>query len=164
MGARTNGSGLARPKPAVGLHLLGAHFVNRLSKARRQKMMAGFRGKGNHSTEQAFRLAMVRAGVSGWNLHEQAILGKPDFWFPRAKVAVFVDGCFWHGCLYCCRVPVRNSGYWAKKIKSNQERDRKITRRLRRTGIVVLRFWEHELVAKRISVCLRRLVSILQSK
>ena len=64
----------------------------------RSRAMAAVRGKGNISTEQRLRLALVRAGVSGWTLHTKSIVGCPDFYFAKQRLAIFTDGCFWHGC------------------------------------------------------------------
>ena len=68
---------------------------------------------------------------------------RPDVVFPRQRVAVFVDGCFWHGCPEHGTWPAANSAYWTRKLDRNQERDRETTRRLTDDGWVVLRFWEH---------------------
>jgi DNA mismatch endonuclease (patch repair protein) len=80
-------------------------------------------------------------GVTGWR-RNRPIVGKPDFVFPKAKVAVFVDGCFWHGCPKCYRAPKSNVPYWRLKIERNRKRDLKVNRELRKRGWVVLRFWE----------------------
>ena len=67
-----------------------------------------------------------------------------DLVFRRAKVAVFVDGCFWHGCPKHHAPPKTNAGYWATKIDGNRVRDRHTTALLRAAGWIVLRFWSHE--------------------
>jgi DNA mismatch endonuclease (patch repair protein) len=90
------------------------------------------------------RLALVRARLSGWLLHTSGVPGSPDFFFPSARVVVFVDGCFWHGCA-CGHLPATNKKFWNAKIERNRERDRQTTARLEAEGIKVLRFWEHEL-------------------
>ena len=61
------------------------------------------------------------------------------------KIAVFVDGCFWHGCPVHSHIPKSNIGYWAPKLKKNKERDKEKNERLLEQGWRVLRFWEHEL-------------------
>lgn len=71
---------------------------------------------------------------------------KADIVFPRAKVCVFVDGCFWHGCPKHFAAPKTNRAWWSEKIADNRLRDRRKTRQLRRAGWTVLRFWEHELL------------------
>ena len=72
---------------------------------------------------------------------------RPDVVFPRQSVAVFVDGCFWHGCSAHSKTPDRNRYYWGPKIARNQERDAEQVARLESAGWTVLRAWEHEPVA-----------------
>jgi DNA mismatch endonuclease (patch repair protein) len=69
---------------------------------------------------------------------------KADLLFKRSKVAVFVDGCFWHGCPSHGRRPSNNSDWWEKKLSGNVRRDEDTNQRLRDQGWTVLRFWEHE--------------------
>ena len=112
---------------------------------KRSHAMAAVRGKDNKTTERRLRLALVRAAVSGWKLHSKNIHGKPDFYFPEHKLALFVDGCFWHGCPNCGHFPNTNSAFWRAKIERNQERDRRTTQQLIDEGYYVTRMWEHEL-------------------
>ncbi|MGH9303753.1 MAG: very short patch repair endonuclease [Acidimicrobiales bacterium] len=73
--------------------------------------------------------------------------GRPisvDIAFPRQKLAVFVDGCFWHGCTQHRTVPVANSSYWAPKLQRNANRDRATVDRLHSAGWTALRLWEHD--------------------
>lgn len=79
-------------------------------------------------------------------MHVLDLPGKPDFFFPSEKLAVFVDGCFWHGCPTCGHVPKSNSAFWRAKIQRNRERDESATEKLEAIGIKVIRFWEHELL------------------
>jgi len=115
----------------------------------RSKTMSAIRGKGNKTTELTLRMALIRAGVSGWRLHAADVLGRPDFFFPREAVAVFVDGCFWHGCSRCGHTPKTRSAFWAAKFARNKARDRRTTRKLRTGGIHVIRLWEHQLKTPR---------------
>jgi len=120
--------------------------MDRLSKAARSVTMSRIRGRGNRSTELALRLALVRAGLSGWRLHPSDVVGRPDFWFDAERLAVFVDGCFWHCCSRCrIPIPANNRMYWKAKLTNNKRRDRAVTRILRAEGIQVRRIWEHEL-------------------
>ena len=126
----------------------------------RSRVMATVQSRRNRSTEWRVRAALIGAGVKGWKLNAGDILGKPDFVFPVERVAVFVDGCFWHGCSRCKRVPSSNVAYWKSKIQRNRARDRAISRNLRRQGWQVIRVWEHQLktterVLKRIRTCLQ---------
>ena len=107
--------------------------------------MGAIKGRGNKSTELKFRMALIRANISGWKLHKKSMTGTPDFYFEKSKYAVFVDGCFWHGCPKCGHVPKTNTEFWKTKISRNKTRDLKITKELNRQGIRVLRFWEHQI-------------------
>jgi len=85
---------------------------------------------------------------------------KPDIVFTRQRVAVFVDGCFWHGCLEHGTQPRSNSAYWSAKIAGNQERDRRVTSALEHAGWTVVRRWEHESVDESVEL----IVAILESR
>jgi DNA mismatch endonuclease (patch repair protein) len=74
------------------------------------------------------------------------VRGKPDVVFTRARVAVFVDGCFWHACPQHYCEPLSNAEYWKRKIERNRERDAAVTSALEADGWTVLRFWEHEVM------------------
>lgn len=111
----------------------------------RSRIMGTIRGRDNKSTERRLRGLLVRAAISGWKLNPSGVSGKPDFFFPRKRVAIFVDGCFWHGCRTCGRVPKTNKRFWEAKIQRNQIRDGVTTEILQSQGIRVLRFWEHDL-------------------
>lgn len=69
---------------------------------------------------------------------------RPDVVFSRCRVAVYVDGCFWHGCPEHWTRSRTNQGYWDEKVNANRERDLRMTAVLEREGWTVLRFWEHE--------------------
>lgn len=133
--------------------------MDRVSKAVRSKTMSAIRKRGNRSTEWKLRSALVRAGISGWVMHNSSVLGCPDFWFEKERLAVFVDGCFWHGCENCCRLPAQNAKYWHPKIAGNIARDRSQSARLRRMGIKVLRMWEHSLADPSQIAQLTRIIS-----
>ena len=111
----------------------------------RSKTMSSIRGKNNKTTELKLKMALVRKCVSGWQLHPKNIAGKPDIFFSNDKIAVFVDGCFWHGCPDCGHIPKTRNEFWAAKIKRNKERDQLVSRQLKSEGIRVVRIWEHEL-------------------
>ncbi|MCC6365400.1 MAG: very short patch repair endonuclease [Bryobacterales bacterium] len=111
----------------------------------RSTVMARVKSQRNRSTEWRLRSALVRAGICGWTLHSD-LPGKPDFIFETERLIIFVDGCFWHGCPKCKRMPSSNTDYWSVKIARNRKRDRVTTALLRRDGWTVLRFWEHQLI------------------
>lgn len=119
----------------------------------RSRAMSAIRSKDNTTTERRLRLALVRARIRGWQLNPRHIPGKPDFFFANAKIAIFTDGCFWHGCPMCGHLPLKNSAFWKAKISRNRERDRDKTLQLQSAGYQVLRFWEHELKS-RLETCI----------
>ncbi|MGR3176506.1 MAG: DNA mismatch endonuclease Vsr [Candidatus Anammoxibacter sp.] len=71
--------------------------------------------------------------------------GKPDFVYTNHKIAIFVDGCFWHGCSKHCRLPSSNCAYWVKKIEKNKKRDKQVIKSLKEKGWQSIRIWEHEI-------------------
>ena len=135
--------------------------VDKVDKASRSRIMSRIRSKGNVSTERRLRFAMVRAGIRGWLMHAKSVQGSPDFFFPSKGLAVFVDGCFWHGCLSCYRRPKSRRDYWDKKLLRNITRDRRVNETLRSRRISLLRIWEHE-VLQDIPVTLQRIESALK--
>ena len=117
--------------------------MDTLSRKERSKRMSLVKSKGNRSTEISLVAQFRAAKIKGWRRNYR-ILGSPDFVFPQAKLAVFVDGCFWHGCPKHGRVPKTNVSYWKPKIEGNIARDRRVSRQLRAAGWSVLRIWEHD--------------------
>jgi DNA mismatch endonuclease, patch repair protein len=118
------------------------------SKEKRSQVMAAIRHRGNRSTERRFAALLRCSRVSGWRLHSCDVIGKPDFYFSELRIAIFVDGCFWHGCPKCFQAPQQNASFWAAKISRNRQRDQEVSRALRRLGIKVIRLWEHDLEAR----------------
>lgn len=115
-----------------------------LSKAKRSALMATIRSRRNKSTELALVKTFRLHGITGWRRHV-ALPGRPDFIFPKNKLAVFVDGCFWHGCPKHSRHAIKSGEFWRKKLDLNKARDRRVTSQLRLLGWRVVRLWEHEL-------------------
>jgi DNA mismatch endonuclease, patch repair protein len=105
--------------------MAGTDIFNR---EKRSAVMARIRGRGNKATELRLIALMRAARITGW-------------------LAVFVDGCFWHGCPQHATQPKQNAAFWREKIARNQARDRTVNRTLRSLGWRVLRIWEHELKA-----------------
>jgi DNA mismatch endonuclease (patch repair protein) len=96
--------------------------------------------------EMALRRELHRRGLR-YRVDAPVLPGlrrRADLVFTRARVAVFVDGCFWHGCPQHCTSAKSNAAFWAAKITANQARDADTTRRLREAGWTVVRIWEHE--------------------
>lgn len=102
--------------------------------------MAAVHSRGNTTTELPLRRILWAAGIRGYRKH-WPVAGKPDFAWPGRKLAVFVDGCFWHGCR-CKYLPRTNTEFWRNKIEANRRRDRRVAESLRRDGWTVLRIRE----------------------
>jgi DNA mismatch endonuclease, patch repair protein len=114
------------------------------TKAKRSAVMSRIRGRGNKDTELALMKIFRQHGITGWR-RNQKIFGKPDFLFRHQRLALFVDGCFWHGCPRHCKIPTGNRAFWKKKFATNKARDRRVNRELRKLGWQVVRVWEHDL-------------------
>lgn len=107
--------------------------------------MQGNRGK-DSGPELAVRSAMHRLGLR-FRKHTQPLKGlrcEADAVFRRERIAVFIDGCYWHGCREHGRIPSDTNGYWAAKLGRNMERDIRNNRALSEAGWLPLRYWEHE--------------------
>jgi DNA mismatch endonuclease, patch repair protein len=111
---------------------------------KRSRIMSRIRSKGNYTTELRFMRMMREYKISGWRRGSK-LPGRPDFLFPKQKLAVFIDGDFWHGNPRRYRIPKTNCDYWSAKIAGNRKRDRMINRVLRKKGWKVLRIWESSL-------------------
>jgi len=132
------------------------------SRERRSAVMAAVRSKGNASTEQRLVRLLRAHRVTGWR-RGASLPGSPDFVFRAAKLALFVDGCFWHGCPRHSSMPANNRAYWLPKLTRNKARDRAVTRVLRAAGWRVLRVWECALNVKRQAVTMRRIARVLRA-
>jgi DNA mismatch endonuclease (patch repair protein) len=132
-----------------------------VAKEKRSKIMSAIRSKGNETTEVAAMRLFRKYKIIGWR-RNQALLGKPDFVFPKGKLVVFVDGCFWHG--HTCLKP-RDSlkrGFWKEKIERNIERGKLVNKILRKDGWKVIRIWECEIEKKKYNKKLRVIKSYLE--
>jgi DNA mismatch endonuclease (patch repair protein) len=130
------------------------------TKAKRSAVMSAIRSAKNQATEVRL-IELFRAyGISGWR-RGMKLAGRPDFVFRNARVAIFVDGCFWHGCPRHAQLPASNRAYWLPKLRNNVERDRRANRILRRNGWRVARIWQHELKCPR--KVLRRIKRLLNN-
>lgn len=157
------------------------------TKAKRSQLMSHIRGRGNRDTELALVRIFRANGITGWrrqvslslkasgSRHKTQTLrstsrwptsqrgdgGKfrvrPDFVFPKLRLAVFVDGCFWHACPLHANQPKTNAAFWRKKLATNKARDQLVTRTLRKRGWRVLRIWEHDLLRNREGRLLKRI-------
>jgi DNA mismatch endonuclease (patch repair protein) len=122
----------------------------------RSDLMSRIGSYGNQTTELKMVELLRRDGLKGWRRH-LSLPGKPDFAWPEKKVALFVDGCFWHG--HSCKrnlKPKVNVKKWEEKISGNKRRDRRSRRLLRGKGWKVIRIWECQL-SRNPKNCLKRI-------
>lgn len=117
------------------------------SKAKRKYVMSQIKSSGNAKTEKVLIRIFKELGIKGWRRH-QHLVGHPDFVFRRHRVAVFVDGCFWHCCPIHQTWPKNNARFWREKLTANRVRDQRVTQTLKQQKWRVLRIWEHELNVK----------------
>src|SRR5690349_16360382 len=97
------------------------------TKAKRSRCMSSIRSSGNKDTELKLIVIFRESGIKGWR-RNQGLHGKPDFVFRKERVALFVDGCFWHGCPRHGRTPGSNEDYWGPKLARNKLRDARVIR------------------------------------
>ena len=128
------------------------------SKKKRSEVMSHIRARGNKDTELAMIQILRKNKIIGWR-RNQHVFGKPDFVFPRQKVALFIDGCFWHVCPDHCNFPKNNEEFWQKKLHINMNRDLTVNQTLVSKGWKVIRIWEHEL--KDTSKVTNRIITVL---
>lgn len=121
----------------------------------RSRMMSRIRGR-DTGPELALRRAIWARGGRGFRTHPHSVFGKPDLAWVGQKVAVFVDGAFWHGHPSAYKRG-KSGQFWDKKIERNIQRDRQVTRFLRRAGWVVVRIWDFD-VCRNPSACARRVL------
>ena len=111
---------------------------------KRSAVMSAIRGSGNRATELRLIALFREHHIVGWRRY-QPLPGRPDFVFRQSKLAIFVDGCFWHFCPRCGNLPKNNARFWEQKLVGNRDRDRAVSKQLRAIGWTPLRIWEHEL-------------------
>ena len=160
------------------------------TKAKRSEVMSRIRSRGNKDTELALMRVFRAHGITGWRRQRklrveglrvesrkgstsprpspqrgegEAFSVRPDFVFPKLRLALFVDGCFWHACPLHTTKPRNNAAFWRKKFAANKARDRLVARTLRARGWRVLRIWEHELARGNTTRLLRRIRHALTS-
>ena len=113
-------------------------------KEKRSEIMSSVKSTGNKSTEMLLINLFKLNGIKGWR-RNYPLFGNPDFVFPKRKVAVFVDGEFWHGHPTRGQIPKTNTEFWKNKINKNRRRDREVNRTLKKRGWKIVRIWQHEL-------------------
>ena len=120
--------------------------MDKLTTKRRSENMRQIQGK-NTVPELAIRKLCREIGFSGYRIHRKSLPGKPDIAWVGRKLAIFVNGCFWHGhtCVVGIRKPKSNRAYWVPKLERNQQRDAENIAALRIAGWNVLVIWECEI-------------------
>lgn len=134
--------------------------MDRVSKDVRSQIMSSIRGKDTRP-EIILRQLVLSAGYryrKNYRIGNKTI----DLAFTKKRIAVMVDGCFWHGCPYCYRKPKSNKIYWNEKLRANKLRDKRANLEIRGAGWTVMRIWEHE-INRNPQVAVRRLISKLVS-
>lgn len=141
----------------------GKHRATTFGNLTRSQLMTRVRSSGNKTTELLMAQLLRKAGLKGWRRH-LPLPGRPDFAWPAHKVAVFVDGCFWHGHRCGKNIsPRTNAQAWREKISNNKKRDRTVARQLRQRGWCVLRIWECRLHNVP-NACIRRVRGALEER
>jgi DNA mismatch endonuclease (patch repair protein) len=123
----------------------------------RSRLMSRVR-TANTAPEVALRRALWRGGVRGWRLHTKDLPGRPDVVFRRKRVAIFVDGAFWHG--HPDYYWGQSGAFWDEKIARNRQRDERVDQNLKAMGWTVLRIWDFE-VDHDPDACAERVASAL---
>ncbi len=131
-----------------------------LTKAQRARCMSAIRGK-DTKPEILLRKTLWHKGYR-YRLKNR-LPGRPDIVFPTERVAVFVDGCFWHSCPEHYQKPATNVAFWREKIRKNRQRDREVNALLKSEGWKVLRFWEHE-VKNHPEACARQVIRAIDTR
>lgn len=125
---------------------------------KRSEIMRKVKSKNNKSTELRLIEIFKKNGIKGWQ-RNYSVKGHPDFVFLKKKIAVFVDGCFWHG--HDCRntKPSDNRDYWSNKRERNRKHDEEVSAMFEARGWTVLRIWECELKRKNESILVDRIIN-----
>lgn len=112
--------------------------------------------------EILIRKALWKRGIRGYRLHWKKVPGRPDLAFPKKKVAIFVNGCFWHRCPYCdLPLPKSNSEFWSEKFRKNLERDQRKVLELRSVQWEVLTIWECQ-IKNDIEACIKKIEELIR--
>ena len=135
--------------------------MDNLTTKQRKLCMSRIRSE-NTKPEMLFRKAIWSKGLRGYRVHNKKIEGKPDIYFPSKKLAVFIDGCFWHKCPTCALGSKTNKKYWNPKIEKNILRDKEHQSKLLSEGWKVIVIWECE--AKKEGLLLEKLEPLLGLK
>lgn len=116
---------------------------DKFTKETRGRIMSSIRGK-NTKPEIAVRKILWHNGVR-YRIHDRSIFGTPDISIKKKKIAVFIDGCFWHGCSRCYKEPKTNTEFWRNKIERNKKRRHNVRLVLKQDGWKIFEIWEHDI-------------------
>lgn len=120
------------------------------------KSFSGNKGK-NTKPELELRKALWASGLKGYRIHYTKAAGRPDISYVGEKIAIFVNGCYWHRCPYCkLKLPKSNVDFWKDKFEKNKDRDKKKTKALKDKGWRVLTIWECQ-IKKDITKCVNKI-------
>ncbi len=129
----------------------------RASSVNVSKSMKGNKAK-DTKPELELRKLLYSYGLLGYRLNLKTIPGRPDICYTKRKIAIFVNGCYWHRCPYCrLHLPKTNRSFWKKKFMRNKERDRLKTQKLRKMGWTVITVWECQ-INKRLDATVQRIL------
>lgn len=117
----------------------------------------------NTGPEMTLRRALWRSGLRYRLGRGRKLPGNPDVVFVSSRLAIFVDGCFWHGCPVHATQPGTNTEFWQRKLDGNKQRDQRVNARLGELGWTVLRLWEHE-VKRNVNECVGRVARLVSSR
>lgn len=133
------------------------------TKKKRSEIMSRILSKDTKLERDFLKQLSLISHATGYRYrkHYTKLPGKPDVAFPSKKIAVFIDGCFWHGCSLHSRTPLSNSDYWKRKIAKNRARDRQVTKVCKKSGWQVIRLWEHA-VKKRPAHAVEKIMKALE--
>lgn len=127
------------------------------------KIMSANKAK-NTRPEIAFRKVLWENGIRGYRLHFKKVPGSPDIAFPRKKIAIFINGCFWHRCPYCSpRIPKSHSTFWIEKFERNVARDKHTIQLLQRSNWKTIILWECQ-IKHDIDKCIKNVKTILNDQ
>ncbi len=119
---------------------------DKFSKEVRSRIMSSIRGK-NTKPELIVRKILWSMGKR-YRIHDSSVFGSPDISNKSRNIAIFIDGCFWHGCGRCYKEPKSNTEFWREKITKNRDRRKVVKSRLKKDGMTILQFWEHEVLSE----------------
>jgi DNA mismatch endonuclease, patch repair protein len=127
------------------------------------KVMSANKAK-NTKPELQLRKRLFNEGLRGYRLHDKRIPGRPDIVFTGHKVAVFVNGCYWHRCPSCAlSLPKNNTDFWKDKFQKNMSRDKRKVAELENLGYKVLTVWECE-IKKELDLVVERIKKVLSNE